>query len=61
MTNDARYAQLEGAPRLRSRSLRVTPDQETMEELQRLFGAGNVRLVRTYAPPAPEPPPFWAQ
>lgn len=49
------------APRLRSRSLRVTPDQEAMEELQRLFGPGNVRLVRTYAPPVAEPPPFWAQ
>jgi DNA polymerase-3 subunit alpha len=51
----------ERAPRFRSRTLKVTPDQETMEGLQKLFGAGNVRLVRTYAPPAPEPPPFWAR
>ncbi len=34
------------APRLRSRSLRVSPDAETLKELQRLFGPGNVRLVR---------------
>ncbi len=51
----------ESAPRFRSRSLKVTPDQETMEGLQKLFGPGNVRLVRTYAPPVAEPPPFWAQ
>jgi DNA polymerase-3 subunit alpha len=51
----------EEAPRFRSRSLAVTPDREAVEELQKLFGAGNVRLVRTYAPPVAEPPPFWAQ
>ncbi len=37
----------EHAPRLRSRSLRVAPDAETLEALQKLFGRGNVRLVRT--------------
>jgi DNA polymerase-3 subunit alpha len=51
----------EEAPRFRSRSLAVTPDREAVEELQKLFGPGNVRLVRTYAPPVAEPPPFWAQ
>ena len=40
----------ERAPRLRSRSLRVTPDAPTMEALQKLFGRGNVRLVRTVRP-----------
>ncbi|MFQ5538187.1 MAG: DNA polymerase III subunit alpha [Gemmatimonadota bacterium] len=34
-------------PRLRSRSLRTRPDEETLAELQKLFGPGNVRLVRT--------------
>ena len=37
----------EHAARLRSRSLRVAPDAETLEALQKLFGRGNVRLVRT--------------
>ena len=37
----------EPAPRLRSRSLRVAPNAETLEALQKLFGRGNVRLVRT--------------
>jgi len=37
----------EHAPRLRSRSLCVAPDAETLEALQKLFGRGNVRLVRT--------------
>jgi len=36
----------EPAPRLRSRSLRATPDEETVEALRKLFGHGNVRLVR---------------
>ncbi len=40
----------ERAPRLRSRTLRVSPDAETMGALQKLFGRGNVRLVRTAAP-----------
>ena len=40
----------ERAPRLKSRTLRVTPDAETVEALQKLFGRGNVRLVRTFAP-----------
>jgi len=43
----------EPAPRLRSRSLRGYPDAETMDALQRLFGRGNVRLVRTVTPVAP--------
>ncbi|GMV07085.1 MAG: DNA-directed DNA polymerase [Gemmatimonadota bacterium] len=38
------------APRLKSRSLRVTPDAETVGALQKLFGRGNVRLVRTFSP-----------
>ena len=37
----------ERAPRLRSRSLRVEPSLDTLGELQKLFGPGNVRLVRT--------------
>jgi hypothetical protein len=36
-----------GAPRLRSRSLRVDPGPETLQELEKLFGAGHVRLIRT--------------
>ena len=38
------------APRMRSRSLKVTPDNETLDELQKLFGRGNVRLVRAVIP-----------
>lgn len=38
------------APRLRSRSLGVTPDSDTMEALQKLFGRRNVRLVRRVRP-----------
>jgi DNA polymerase-3 subunit alpha len=40
----------EPAPRLRSRSLRATPDATTVEALQKLFGRGNVRLVRAVIP-----------
>ncbi|MFO8174496.1 MAG: LAGLIDADG family homing endonuclease, partial [Longimicrobiales bacterium] len=36
-----------GAPRFRSRTLRVAPDSETLRELEGLFGPGHVRLVRT--------------
>jgi DNA polymerase-3 subunit alpha len=36
-----------GAPRLRSRSMKVNPGPETLRELEKLFGAGHVRLVRT--------------
>jgi DNA polymerase-3 subunit alpha len=35
-----------GAPRLRSRSLRVAPDTDTLHELEGLFGPAHVRLVR---------------
>ena len=42
----------ERAPRLRSRSLSVTPDAETIAALQKLFGRGNVRLVRAVPPQA---------
>ena len=42
----------ERAPRLRSRSLSVTPDAETLAGLQKLFGRGNVRLVRAVPPQA---------
>ncbi|MDA0329447.1 MAG: DNA polymerase III subunit alpha [Gemmatimonadetes bacterium] len=41
----------EPAPRLRSRSLTATPDAETVSALQKLFGLGNVRLVRAVIPP----------
>ena len=40
----------ERAPRLRSRTLCVAPDAETVGALQKLFGRGNVRLVRTFTP-----------
>ena len=46
----------ERAPRLRSKSLRVSPDAETMEELQKLFGHGSVRVVRMFSP-APQDTP----
>ncbi|MFC1661572.1 DNA polymerase III subunit alpha [Gemmatimonadota bacterium] len=36
-----------GTPRLRSRTLRVHPGPEALSELERLFGAGHVRLIRT--------------
>ena len=36
-----------GAPRLRSKSLRVDPGAETLKELEKLFGPGHVRLIRT--------------
>jgi DNA polymerase-3 subunit alpha len=47
----------ERAPRLRSRSLRATPDAETIGALQKLFGRAQVRLVRAVAPASPEPDP----
>jgi DNA polymerase-3 subunit alpha len=40
----------ERAPRLRSRSLRVEPNTDTLGALQKLFGRGNVKLVRTADP-----------
>ena len=40
----------ERAPRLRSRSLKATPDRETVDALRKLFGPGNVRLVRAWQP-----------
>jgi DNA polymerase-3 subunit alpha len=40
----------ERAPRLRSRSLSVEPSLDTLGELQKLFGRGNVKLVRTTDP-----------
>lgn len=42
-------------PRFRSRSLKVAPDGDTLEALQKLFGRGNVRLVRTVKPEPAEP------
>ena len=42
----------EQAPKLRSRSHRVSADAETLDELQKLFGRGNVRLVRVVVPSA---------
>jgi hypothetical protein len=38
------------APRLKSRTLRASPDAETVDALQKLFGRANVRLVRTVTP-----------
>jgi len=40
----------EPATKLRSRTLRATPDAETMEALQKLFGRGAVRLIRAVIP-----------
>ena len=41
-------------PRFRSRTLKVDPSQETLANLQEMFGKGRVRLVRLgTAPPAP--------
>ena len=40
----------EPAPKLQSRSLKATPDAETMDGLQKLFGRGNVRVVRAVIP-----------
>ena len=40
----------ERAPRLRSKSLKAATDTETVEALQKLFGRGNVRLVRAVVP-----------
>jgi DNA polymerase-3 subunit alpha len=47
------------APRLKSRSMRITPDTETVEGLQKLFGRGNVRLVRMFTPPASDQGNGW--
>jgi hypothetical protein len=47
----------EQAPRLKSRSLRVSPDAETIEGLQKLFGHGNVRIVRMFSAAIPEHDP----
>jgi DNA polymerase-3 subunit alpha len=50
----------ERAPRLKSRTLRVSPDEAALGELQKLFGRGNVRLVRTVQQDdAAEPEPRW--
>ncbi|HSH74570.1 MAG TPA: DNA polymerase III subunit alpha, partial [Longimicrobiales bacterium] len=46
----------ERAPRLRSRSLRVAPGPDTLGALQKLFGRGNVRLVRTAPREQPSSP-----
>ena len=40
----------EVAPKLQSRSLRAAPNADTVAELQKLFGRGNVRLVRAVIP-----------
>jgi DNA polymerase-3 subunit alpha len=40
----------ESAPKLRSRTLHAAPDAETVGALQKLFGRGNVRLVRAVIP-----------
>ena len=43
------------ASRFRSRSLRVDPSNETLADLQEMFGKGHVRLIRLRTtPPAPE-------
>jgi DNA polymerase-3 subunit alpha len=41
-------------PRFRSKSLRASVDSATVGALQKLFGRGNVRLVRTSAPTSPD-------
>ena len=46
----------ERAPRLKSRTLRARADGDTVSALQKLFGRGNVRLVRTFAPPGQDDP-----
>ncbi len=45
----------ERAPRLRSKTLRASPDAETMKALQEVFGRGNVRLVRAVTPALEDP------
>jgi len=49
----------ERAPRFRSRTLGVAPDAEAIEGLQKLFGRGNVRLVRRVRPVFNDEEPFW--
>jgi DNA polymerase-3 subunit alpha len=49
------------APRLKSRTLRMDPGEAGLGELQKLFGRGNVRLVRTVQPDLSEPEPRWRQ
>jgi DNA polymerase-3 subunit alpha len=49
----------EAAPKLKSRSLRASPDAETVGALQKLFGRGNVRLVRSFVPPPPDSSGNW--
>ncbi len=49
----------ERAPRLRSRSLGITPDAEAVEALQKIFGRRNVRLVRRVRPVFDDEEPFW--
>jgi len=42
------------ASRFRSRTLKVDPDNETLSDLQEMFGKGHVRLIRLRStPPAP--------
>jgi DNA polymerase-3 subunit alpha len=51
----------ERAPKLKSRTLRVDPGEAALDALQKLFGRGNVRLVRTVSPvDDAEPEPRWA-
>ena len=49
----------EPAPKLKSRTLRVSPDTETVDALQKLFGRGQVRLIRTWTPPPPDSGGTW--
>ena len=37
----------------------MTPDADTLEALQKLFGRGNVRLVRRVRPVFDDEEPFW--
>ncbi|SVA84085.1 uncharacterized protein METZ01_LOCUS136939, partial [marine metagenome] len=37
----------EPVPPFRSRSMYIEPNEDTLGELEKLFGLGNVRLVRT--------------
>jgi DNA polymerase-3 subunit alpha len=43
------------APKLRSRTLRASPDAETVDALQQLFGRSNVRIVRAVTPALDDP------
>ena len=50
----------EPAPKLRSKSLHVDPNADTVSALQKIFGSGAVRLIRVVIPVVEEDPrDFW--